>query len=223
MKNKTSILSALAISITVLVVAGCKKEKLDTGNPVVVVNGLSTCYLQKGRQYVDASATAHDDVDGTLKVKSTYDINPSVIGQYTVTYTATDLSGNSGTAARTVFVVDVEGQYTNALNIKPFPTLLSADSTNFNDYLFLSIDMRGQLNFSTFGNNAGGAIASYLTSGSGLTVPSQTVNCGNPAIDRTFSGSGTINNTYAPHTIITINYTEVSDTTYHGRAVYIKD
>lgn len=227
MKKYISFAALMVFGVSVLVYSGCKKkDKLDSVNPVVTVLGLPTCYLQKGRPYVDAEATALDDQDGTLKVTSSGTVNPSVIGTYTITYTAKDFTGNTGTATRTVYVVDVEGTYGNptlALNIKPFPTILTADSTYFTDDLFLSWDMGGQLNYSGFGNNMGGAVASYLTSGTTLVVPEQTVNCGNPAMDRKFTGTGTISNVNAPHTKITINYTEVSDTTYHCWVIYTKD
>ena len=115
MKRSISILSCIALIAVSVIYSGCKKESPDTTGPVVTVNGLQTCYLQKGRLYVDGDATAMDEVDGTCKVTSSIDVNPSVIGTYTITYTSTDKSGNTGTATRTVYVVDVEGVYTNAL------------------------------------------------------------------------------------------------------------
>ena len=39
-------------------------------------------------------------------VISTSDVNTAIVGTYTVTYSATDASGNTGTATRTVVVVD---------------------------------------------------------------------------------------------------------------------
>ncbi len=223
MKKQLSILSFIALGFVALTNSGCKKEKPDTDSPVVTVNGLKTCYLQKGRLYVDADATAMDVVDGTLKVTSSGGVAPSVVGTYTITYSATDLSGNTGTATRTVYVVDLEGSYTQVLNYRHYPQLYASDTSRFDEFLFLSVDMKGQLNFSLFGGHAGGAVYSYLSSGSSLDVPTQTVNCGAPLIDRTFSGSGAISNTNAPHTKITLNYTEVSDSTYHSRMVFVKD
>lgn len=222
MKKQLSIILILALSSLSIFNSGCKKETKDTTAPVITINGLSTCYLQRGRVYYDAAATAIDETDGTLKVNSTNNVNIGVIGTYNYTYTASDNAGNTATAIRTIYVVDVEGSYTNVLNITPYPAVASIDSTHYNDTLYLSIDMRGQLNCSAFGNHFGGYVTSQLTSGTTLTVPSQTVICGNPNISRTFTGSGTISNP-TTHTKIVINYTEVSDTTHHSCGVYLKD
>ena len=224
MKKYLSIISIIAITLLSLVYSGCKKTSKDSTPPVVTVNGLATCYLQRGLPYYDADATAKDDVDGTLKVTATNNVNPNVIGTYNYTYSATDLSGNTGTATRTIYVVDVQGTYSlvPVLNISPYPAHASADSTYYSETLFLSVDMGGQLNFSGFGNHVGGAVASYLSSGSSFGVPSQTVTCGVPSIPRTFTGTGTISNPTA-HTKLVITYTEVSDTIHHCLGVYTKD
>ncbi len=201
----------------------CKKEAKDTTAPVITIDGLPTCYLQRGRVYYDAGATAKDATDGTVKVTSTNNVNPNVIGTYNYTYTATDQAGNVGTATRIVYVVDLEGTYTNCTNFKPYPVLVSSDSSHYGETLFLSVDMTGQLNFNVFGNNVNGLVASYLSSGTSLSIPVQTVNCGSPNIPRTFSGSGYISNPTA-HTKIVIDYREVSDTIHpHCRGVYTKD
>ncbi len=223
MKKQLSIFLTVSICSGSLFYSGCKKESADTVNPNVTLNGLAVCYLQKGRLWIDADATAQDDVDGTLQVTSSGDLNPSVVGTYTITYKAKDKSGNVGTATRTVYVVDVEGTYTHELCYRHYPVTYSLDTTRFDDHLFLATDMGGQLNYLLFANYASGYVYSYLTSGSTITIPQQVVNCGNPAIDRTFSGSGTISNANPLHTKITLTFTEVSDSTYHSRIVYVKD
>ena len=223
MKKSISIISAITLVITSVIYTGCKKDNPDTAAPTITLNGRQVCYLQKNRQYVDADATAYDGVDGTLKVTSSGNVSIGVIGTYPITYTAKDYSGNVGTATRTVYVVDLEGTYTNAVNVKPFPMVVPSDTTRYNDALFLSVDLGGQLNYLVFGNNNLAYVASYLSDATHLDIPQQTVTSGNPSIPRTFVGSGTISNVNAPHTKITINYTEVSDTTYHGRIVYYKD
>jgi hypothetical protein len=158
-------------------------------------------------------------MDGTLTVNSSGVVNPSLLGTYTITYTAKDMSGNIATKSRTVYVVDVEGNY-SVMRIAPYPATAAGDTTNYTEFLFLANDLSGQLNYSTFSNYVNGLAYSYLQNITQLTIPSQTINCGAPAIDRNFSGSGTISNTLAPHTKIVLNFTEVSGTTTFTRCIY---
>jgi hypothetical protein len=62
--------------------------------------------VEGGSAYVDAGATAFDVVSGSLAVTSTGSVNTLVVGAYTIGYTATDASGNVGSASRVVNVVD---------------------------------------------------------------------------------------------------------------------
>lgn len=76
----------------------------DTRAPVVTVTG-GTQYVERYSTYNDPGATANDD--GTsVSVNTSNPVNTSNVGQYTITYTATDSSGNQGSATRTVHVQD---------------------------------------------------------------------------------------------------------------------
>ncbi len=80
---------------------------VDTTPPVIVVAGANPVTAEAGAPYVDAGASATDNVDGAVAVTASgLPINTSVPATFTVTYTATDSSGNSATATRTVNVVD---------------------------------------------------------------------------------------------------------------------
>jgi hypothetical protein len=81
---------------------------VDASAPVITLNGNSTINLEMRSVYTDLGATALDDVDGnvTSKIIVTSDVNPNVIGTYTVTYTVKDNANNASTATRTVNVVD---------------------------------------------------------------------------------------------------------------------
>ncbi|MDD5699946.1 MAG: DUF5011 domain-containing protein [Candidatus Nanoarchaeia archaeon] len=78
----------------------------DTTAPVITINGANPVSVLIRTTYVDAGATAIDNVDGVVPVTAnTSNVNINVIGTYTVIYTATDSSGNTATATRTVNVV----------------------------------------------------------------------------------------------------------------------
>lgn len=81
---------------------------VDTILPVVTING-SSYNLQQGATYTDGGATT---TEGTI-VRSIIgpngdiaEVDTSILGTYTITYTATDAANNQGTATRTVTVVD---------------------------------------------------------------------------------------------------------------------
>ena len=77
---------------------------VDTTAPVVVVNGVNPIDVELGSNYTDSGAIV-TDLD-TFTLTSDSDVDTSVVGTYSVVYTATDASGNVGTATRTVNVVD---------------------------------------------------------------------------------------------------------------------
>jgi VCBS repeat-containing protein len=79
----------------------------DTAGPTISLRGDATVNVTIGAAYTDAGATATDAVDGdvTSRIKVTNPVNTAIIGNYTVTYNATDLSGNAATpVTRTVSV-----------------------------------------------------------------------------------------------------------------------
>jgi hypothetical protein len=79
---------------------------IDTTMPVITVNpGASTIALNA--TYNDPSATASDTCAGSVAVTPSGSVNTAVAGTYTLTYSATDPSGNTATANRTVQVIDL--------------------------------------------------------------------------------------------------------------------
>ena len=63
--------------------------------------------LNVGDTFTDPGATATDDVDGDLTSKITVSgsVDTTTAGVYTLTYSATDAAGNTGSASRMVTVV----------------------------------------------------------------------------------------------------------------------
>ena len=75
---------------------------IDNVAPVLTVTGDNPATVELGATYTDAGATA----DGGETVTTTGTVDTSTVGAYTLTYSATDAAGNTGTATRTVTVVD---------------------------------------------------------------------------------------------------------------------
>lgn len=78
----------------------------DSTAPNIVLNGQSQVTVLQNDSFTDAGASATDDVDGALTVNVTGSVNTSIVAIYTLTYTATDSSGNVATETRTVNVID---------------------------------------------------------------------------------------------------------------------
>jgi len=99
----------------------------DITNPVITLLGKNPDTLQRTTTYNDPGATAMDDRDGniTSKITKVSTIDSSKTGSYTVTYTVKDLAGNTGTAVRTVIVINKVGVNevnTVANSIKVYPS-----------------------------------------------------------------------------------------------------
>jgi len=79
---------------------------VDTTAPVITLTGNNPVTIELGDTYTDEGATATDE-SGDITVTTSGTVDTSIVGSYTLTYTATDASGNDATAVvRTVNVVD---------------------------------------------------------------------------------------------------------------------
>ena len=81
----------------------------DVTPPTIKLNGSQNIYIVKGGTYNDQGCTAYDNADGdvTSRIHKSDNVNKSVPGTYSVTYTVTDSSQNTATAIRKVTVFDV--------------------------------------------------------------------------------------------------------------------
>ena len=79
---------------------------MDRVQPELVLSGDDTVTLFVGDPFVEPGFSATNNCDGDLTdaVEITGDVNVNKHGTYTVTYTVSDASGNTATAARTVVV-----------------------------------------------------------------------------------------------------------------------
>ena len=81
-----------------------KVELVDTTPPLITITGGQTVYHNPGAPYTDQGATANDSIDGTVLVLKSGQVNIYQVGEYTITYTAADSSGNGAAVQRTVIV-----------------------------------------------------------------------------------------------------------------------
>jgi endoglucanase Acf2 len=77
----------------------------DTTAPTITLNGDTNINHEQGTEYTDAGASANDLVDGNVVITTSGQVESSA-GNYTLTYTATDLAGNTTSTIRTVIVAD---------------------------------------------------------------------------------------------------------------------
>jgi len=108
---------------------------IDKVAPIITLNGDETVTHKVDTAYTDLGATAEDGVDGSVAVTndSSAAVNANLIGEYTVTYTATDAAGNIATKTRTVIVI-ASGDPVLQDNMIPIKwsgtTWVKADKTN---------------------------------------------------------------------------------------------
>jgi len=70
---------------------------IDKVAPVITLTGTTPLTITQGSSYTDAGATATDNIDASVKVNTTGTVNTDTVGSYTITYSATDLAGNTAT------------------------------------------------------------------------------------------------------------------------------
>jgi len=77
----------------------------DRVAPIITIIGENPISIVQNSTYKDLGATAKDDKDENIVVKANSNVKTSNLGEYTITYTATDKAGNKSTATRVVKVV----------------------------------------------------------------------------------------------------------------------
>ncbi len=82
---------------------------IDEEAPVVTLVGSATETKECGTPYVDPGYSANDACVGPLAVTVTGTVDHTTAGSYPLTYTATDLVGNTDTKTRVVTVTDTVG------------------------------------------------------------------------------------------------------------------
>jgi len=95
----------------------------DTTAPVITVLGEANVTVIQYTTYIDAGATATDNVDGDLtsSIVTSGEVDINVLGPYAITYSVSDAAGNIATASRQV-IVEANPVYldNNGITIKAY-------------------------------------------------------------------------------------------------------
>ncbi|MCX6757516.1 MAG: DUF5011 domain-containing protein [Candidatus Nomurabacteria bacterium] len=100
------------LSVIILTIALCiPLTKVFAGDPdiippVISLNGEVSISIMQGTEYIDAGATASDDIDGDITINiQTYNyVDMSIAGDYVVKYLVFDAAGNQASAVRNITV-----------------------------------------------------------------------------------------------------------------------
>ena len=79
---------------------------VDTTAPIITLVGDNSVELLQYYSYEDLGVTVYDEYDDDVTVTQTNDIDNTVVGSYTVTYSAIDSEGNEEFATRNVNVIE---------------------------------------------------------------------------------------------------------------------
>ena len=200
----------------VLTFSSCKESDITV--PVITITNDDAAHNRVAQfsaaEYTDPGATVVDDVDKNLVATPTGTVNMNAAGDYEIVYTATDGAGNIATATRTV---TVDGGLYNAGTYTVEDFTGSTPNGTYPETITASNITNNKIMFTKFAFFVNGAVYGTL-SGTTITIPSQTVLCGNPAADRTFAGTATYS---ATNHNFTLNYTETTNgVTITGHGVY---
>ena len=105
-------LTIIIIFIITIFLFSCKKKTTtpkDTTVPTISLVGANPVNIQKDSTYIDAGATATDNIDGNItnKIIVINPVNIHVLGTYIVKYDVSDVAGNKAKeVTRTVIVVN---------------------------------------------------------------------------------------------------------------------
>ena len=100
---------------------------IDAVNPEITINGDNPVNISHGLTYTDQGAFANDDVDGNItnSIQVSSNVNTSIVGTYTVTYSVADTAGNTTSATRTINVVDIIGPVIELQGDNPYSMYLN--------------------------------------------------------------------------------------------------
>ena len=130
---------------------------VDTTAPVITVTGTNPVTHELGDTYTDAGATA-SDLSGSITVTTNGTVNDDAVGEYVLTYVATDPSGNTSTATRTVNVVDTTAPVVTVTGTNPVTVELG---DTYSDAGATATDLSGVVTVVTTGSVDADTVGEY--------------------------------------------------------------
>ena len=134
---------------------------VDLTAPVITLEGGSEVMHSAATDYVDAGATATDNIDGDVDLTTTGSVDSTTVGSYTLTYTATDAAGNKSTTTRTVKVVDDVAPEIVLNGVSPFAHKAGDAYSDLSIIATDNIDETSDIVITTSGEVDSSKVASY--------------------------------------------------------------
>ena len=137
----------LLLSLTILLFSCSEEDDIIDETPIITLIGEAIVTVNIYSTYTDAGATAQDNEDGNLtsSIITTGGVNEGVEGEYVITYTVSDSSGNTATTSRQVIVED-DGNPVylaeNGVTIKAKDWALIGDSGVVNGIGYTIVDLQ---------------------------------------------------------------------------------
>ncbi len=118
-KGTTNVMETVTDSANATASVATSVTVQDTTAPVITLNGANPLTVECHTSFTDPGATAVDACDGSRPVSVSGTVDANTLGSYTITYSATDLSGHTANMMRTVNVVDTAPPVINSVSASP--------------------------------------------------------------------------------------------------------
>jgi hypothetical protein len=201
-------LMVFVLIIIIILFQCCEKE---TGQLIVKPeiflygNNPDTVVQFDTTPYVDPGAYALDEYGNLLTITTNGTIDNNNAGEYIIRFLTSDETGNSSTMERTVIV---DGAKYLAGNYIAEDFTDSTSNGTYNEIIKTTIVSDNKVIFDNFANINNASVYGF-TLYKTITIPEQTLYCGNPPATRIFNGIGTYTNS---SNSFTIYYAETTDT-----------
>jgi len=105
-------IKTITTALLLLLLSGCgdnnktsrTQTTADVIAPVITLKGNKTVFISQNSLYVEPGFSAYDETDGTVNIVVTGEVDSSKVGNYILSYSASDKAGNEATLQRTVNV-----------------------------------------------------------------------------------------------------------------------